>query len=469
MESRIDLEDLLQLVRRRGWIVALSVALALATAYGVTRLIAPTYEAAAKLFVDVSVPGAAPGVDLQYTSVAQGLVTTYADLAETRAVAEAAARRLDVPPAEIVGHVEADTQPGVQTLQVRARAGSAVRAAAFANAVAKALASRAESLTDRGSSSIRIEVVDAAVAPSRPASPRLVLILLFGALAGLMSGVGLALARERTDTVIRSEAQAEGELGLPVLGGVFRLSRRLQQEDALARHAHPRLAERYRSIAIALRSVVERGGQRRILITSAGADEGKTTVAVHLALALAEDGRQVALAEGDLRRPSLRSHFPAEGAPGLSDVIHRSRGRLLPESTAVAPGVKVLAAEESYADPGPLLRSSELERTLERAVEDHDYLLLDGPPVLAVSDAAVLARYVNAVVLVVRVGRSRAEDLRAAHGALRRLGVDVVGVVLVGTPLTRQHRAYEHAGADGAARVRPRFDSGKRLRELSRR
>lgn len=467
MENHTDLSTALQIARRRGWIAVVSVLLALGAAYGITRLIPATYEAAATIFVGGNVPQAENGLDLQYASLAQSLVTSYAELAETRAVAEEAARREGLTPGQVVGHVETESQPGLQVLKLRARAESAPLAAAVANAVAEALSERVSTLNGPASRRIGLQVIDAAAPPTRPASPRLFLNLVFGGLVGLLSGVGLALARERLDTRIRTAAQAERELGLPVLGVVPKLKRRIRRSEALARHAHPQVAEPYRSIAVALVGGAARGRkQGRILVTSARPQEGKTSVAAHLALALAEDNRRIALIEGDLRRPSLRRHFPSDKAPELNDVLYRTLDWRLPPSSNVCPGLNVLAAGKNRTDVGLILRAPEFERTLKAAVGDHDHLIVDAPPTLAVSDASVLARHADAVVIVVRAASTRADDVRAAQAAFRRLGVEVAGVVLIGGRLDPRSRYDYGAVPSRLLHVKPLHEY-KPLSEVS--
>jgi receptor protein-tyrosine kinase len=337
-----------------------------------------------------------------------------------------------------------------------------------ANAVAEALSERVSALNGATSRRIGVQVVDAAAPPARPASPRLFLNLVFGGLVGLLTGVGLALARERLDTRIRTAAQAERELGLPVLGVVPKIGRRIRRSEALARHAHHEVAEAYRSIAVALVGGAGRGPkQGRILVTSARPEEGKTTAAAHLALALAEDNRRIALIEGDLRRPSLRRHFPSDEAPELNDVLYRTPDWRLPASSGVCPGLKVLAAGESHTDVGLILRAPEFERTLEAAVADHDHVLLDAPPTLAVSDASVLARHADAVVIVVRAASTRAEDVRAAQAAFRRLGVDIAGVVLVGGRRDRRGRHYYGGTPSRLSQVKPLIHEVKPLSEVN--
>lgn len=448
-DGHTDIAGLLALVRRRGWILVLSVTGAVAAAWGVTQLVPPRYEATATLFVGARAPEEDPAIDLQYTSLAQSLVSSYAELAKTRAVAEEAAKSTGLPPERVIGQVEVESEPGLQILRLRARAAAPAPAVRLANALAGALEARVERLDRSTPTSVRVQLVDPAVSAGK-VSPRLLLNLVFGGLVGLLAGIAVAVARERLDARIRTVEDAERQLSMPVLGAVPKVRRRAMRGDALARHANPEIAEPHRSLAVVLTSLAKRAGARRILVTSSRPEEGKTTFASHLALALVEDNATVALLEGDLRRPSLREHFPADEAADLNDVLFRTADLRLPKSSRVLPGLDVLPAGESHPDAGLILRAPPFGSIVEAALGDHDFVILDAPPAVALSDASILARHADAVALVIRAGAARAEDVRAAHAAFTRLGVEVVGAVLVGVQASGRGR-YGYYGRGPAA------------------
>lgn len=456
-------------IPRAHWIVLASVASAVAAAYAVTLALPTQYEATATVFVGGTASGRdGDSLGAQYASVAQNLVASYAELAETRSVAETAAAAAGLSPAAVAGHVEAEARPGLQVLRIRTDARSASAARRAANGVAVALAEHVERLSGPAGE-VGIETVDPAVSPAHAVSPRLVVNLIFGGVVGLLFGVGLALARSRLAPSMKEAAAAERDLGVPVLAVVPSLGRRLRKLAAPTRHAHQGVAEPYRALAAALSSLADAGGKRRFVVAGARGEDDKAIVAAHLALALAEDNRDVALIEGDLRRPSLRRHFPSAAAPGANGALYKTVHGRLPKSAEVVPGLKVLAAGASSPDPAHALRSSDLLHTLEAAARSHDHVLVDAPPVLAVSDATVLGRRADGVLLVAREDASRA-DVRASCLALRRGGVEPAGIVLVAGKASRrtgyaQRTALSTRVANGLRGTKRR--AGRAVRRLA--
>jgi capsular exopolysaccharide synthesis family protein len=232
----------------------------------------------------------------------------------------------------------------------------------------------------------------------------------------------------------------------------------------MARHANPKLAEPYRRLALNVASVAGRGKSRRILITSARKREGKSTVAAQLACALAEDGHRTLVLDGDLRRPAQHRHFVA---PGPADATN-GRGGPPAEAASVVPvtpNLAVLAVNASEREPGAMLRDSNFRGALEHVGRDHDLVLIDSPPALAVSDSSVLARDSDAVIVVVRAGVTSADETREAIVSFKRLGIDVVGVVLVGACPSRDRRYYDSVDVNGifpAHQLRPLAPTGDR-------
>jgi Mrp family chromosome partitioning ATPase len=447
MNEHLDVGVALRVIRRRAWLVVVSALVALGAAHLVTGAQQRRYEATATLFIDAN-PAVASAMapdttatSIQLATLAQSMSTAYAALAQTRAVAVEAANRVGMPLSRVIGHVRAEGQPGVQLVRVHADATTSAAAARVANAAAQALADRASGLKGARAAHLRLDLVDPAQPPATPATPRPLLNLALGALLGLALGLGLATARERIDRRIRSASDAEASLGLPILGELPRLPRRSRRLSALDRQSIRRIADPYRALASSLMVATENGSHQRVLITSPGAQEGKSTTAAHLALALVQDGESVALFECDLHRPSLHRAFPETVRRPIAEVLAATNGVLSP-STQVLQGLKVVAPVPEDVNGLVSVRSAEFIQSLDVAGGEHGRVLLDCPPILSSSDTGALARRSDAAILVLAAGRTREEDAISATAALTRLGVPVLGVVLTGTRPSRRHTYY---------------------------
>ena len=459
MDATFDLSAAIQVARRRAWMVVLATALALAAAYAVTREIEPRYQATATVFVGGNAEGGDIVGNAQLAALAQSLVTSYARLAETEAVARRAAAEIDAPAAAVNGHVDADADPGIQLLRITAEASSAKRSAQIANAVARALKEKVAELSGARARTVGVQVIDVASPPAGRHSPNMSLNLLFGGLAGFLVGLALALGREKLDRRLRTAADAERELDVPVLGVLPRLSRRARRRHALARHSNPKIAEPYRRVALALGTIASRNGQQRILITSAHKSEGKSTVAAQLACAFAEDGQRTLLVEGDLRRPTLGRHFPMKNVRTVADEGARSgrkakaAQRKQEQAAVVAPNLTILSIDLDGADPGSVLRGRTFAENVVEAARERDRVLVDTPPMLAVADTTILSRHADAVLLVIRAGKTRADEAHEVVASFKRLGVETIGAVVVGAATSRRRRYYYGGPKDSAGNL----------------
>jgi len=205
------------------------------------------------------------------------------------------------------------------------------------------------------------------------------------------------------------------------------------------------VAEAYRTIRTNLRFSTVDKTLHTLLITSAGAGEGKSLTAANLAVVMAQLGLSVILVDADLRRSTQHKLFHLAKQPGLSDAL------LAPNQSPCAylqtvdiPNLSILTSGIEPPNPAELLGSQQMRRLLEQLQEQADVILLDTPPLLAVTDAAVLADYVHDVVLVVNAKRTHWEAAVRSVAALQRIGVHLCGVVL--NELSRSARGYADYG-----------------------
>jgi capsular exopolysaccharide synthesis family protein len=195
--------------------------------------------------------------------------------------------------------------------------------------------------------------------------------------------------------------------------------------------ANPRsaAAEAYRTLRTNIQLSSIDSPVRALLVTSASADEGKSTTLANLAVAFAQAGQRVVIVDSDLRRPSLHTIFGVANERGLISMLLEDDAPAPLVDTAV-PGLRLLPSGPIPPNPSELLGSKRVEQAIERLRADADLLLFDAPPVLAVSDAAVLSRRVDAALLIVSAGRTKRDHANRAKQQLERAGARLLGVVL---------------------------------------
>jgi capsular exopolysaccharide synthesis family protein len=306
--------------------------------------------------------------------------------------------------------------------------------AATLNAEFIAFVGELESPASGAESPVRVAVSDPPRLPAAPSSPRTSRNLAMAAVIGLLLGTGGAVARGRLDRSVRDAEEAAELAGAPVIGVVLR-DDSLQQKHAIDRNSSSRTAEAYRQLRTNLQFLHVDEPPKVIMISSAVPSEGKTTVAVNLALTLAEAGRSVTLIEGDLRRPRVTRYLGMVGGAGLTNILAGSAGLEDVLQSFGSGELNVIAAGPTPPNPSELLASSHMFKLIEELRSSNDFVLIDAPPLLPVADASGLAVLVDGVVLSIRYGSTRKDQLQQTRATLDRVGARTLGVVLNIVPL----------------------------------
>jgi len=262
-----------------------------------------------------------------------------------------------------------------------------------------------------------------------------------GSVLGLILGVGLALLLELMDTSIKTSRDVPRHVHVPILGTIPHVDDEEVKIDQveLASRTAPRsmVAEAFRAIRtnLLLSSPAER--QRTVLVASARPEEGRTTVAINLALSIAQNGRRVLLVDANFHRPAVQQFFPNAKGTGLSNILI-GQARLADAAvTTDLPNLDVLTSGPIPPNPTELLAGPYLSRMITEALERYDQIIFDGPPVLLVSDGLVLAGVVDGVILVCRAkATSRGVALRGRE-QLERVNGRIFGAVLNAAQVTR--------------------------------
>lgn len=313
-----------------------------------------------------------------------------------------------------------------------------------------------------------IRVIDSASAPSVPYKPNARDFEIYGMLLGCGGGIGLAIAIDkfskwRKSLTFAAPGHAPGILNVPELGVIpsatvdllprengsrwkwkrlpAGVRESLQEPKAveleIAKRKESFLAESFRMTLTSILLMSRRGLQRRILIvTSPNKGEGKTTIASNMAIAIAETGRKVLLIDADLRNPQLHTIFNVERQPGLTELIGRSNGngsvRPAPSicETQIPGAFLIPAGSTENANLSQVFHSVEIPVLLKRLSEQFDVILIDTPPVLQFSDARLMSRFADGVVLVVRSGVTGCESAVTAREQLAQDNIEVLGTIL---------------------------------------
>ena len=284
-----------------------------------------------------------------------------------------------------------------------------------------------------------VTVIDAAMQPFTPVSPNRKRIFLTSLIFGAILGLGAAVVLENLDDSVKSPDEVREQFGLSVVGTIPGIKDSdLPGENGaevarrLATHFDPRspVAEAYRSLRTNLAFARAHEAMRILVLTSPGPADGKSTTVANLAITFAQQGQRTLLIDGDLRRAVLDKMFKVPRSPGLTDVlVGRQRLHDVVHKTEID-HLSVVGSGPFPPNPSELLGSSAMRDVLRDAQTEFDIVLIDSPPLLAVTDAAVLATMADGAILVIRVGATAKAAVRRAVAQLQTVHGRMVGAVL---------------------------------------
>ncbi|MFI4975588.1 MAG: GumC family protein [Caulobacterales bacterium] len=280
-----------------------------------------------------------------------------------------------------------------------------------------------------GVSTNNISIVDRAEPPRAPSSPQPVLNLAIAAAAGLAMGIAVAFLREIMDQAVRVPADVETKLGLPMLGATPMLEKGVQPEQALADTRSP-LSEAYHSLRSALQFSTTDGFPRTLLVTSTRPGEGKSTTAIALAQNMARLGYRTLLVDADLRDPSLHKSMGADNRAGLSSVLTGAAKLAAIVQPTDTENLYVVPSGPLPPNPAELLSSNRLQLLVVAAISQFDMAIFDGPPVMGLADAPMIASSLTGTLLVIEAGRTGRAQARAALRRLAMANAHILGAVL---------------------------------------
>ncbi len=280
-----------------------------------------------------------------------------------------------------------------------------------------------------------ISIVDPAVAPPEPISPRPLLNTLVAAILGLLITGAIVLLVEYLTDALRNAEDVEEATGMPTLGSIGRMKpadgRREMYQLAVLLYPRSTISEAYRTLRANLEFSSIDTPIRSLLVASARSGEGKTVTSANLALVFAQAGRTVLLVDGDLRKPGIHAVFNLPNTQGLTTLLRGDPKQLDEIAQATEePNLRVLTTGPLPPNPGELLGSHRMRTFLDHAKSVVDLVVLDSPPLQVFADAPILGSLVDGTVVVIDAGHSRRRSVRLGREALARAGANVLGSVL---------------------------------------
>jgi succinoglycan biosynthesis transport protein ExoP len=483
----------LQILRHRKWWVGSIAVLGLAASLAFSLTAHKQYSASAQLLVQSSV-GASAVDSGQQRPVTQTDVQTELQLVTSAPVQQAVRARLKSTPAVSASEVgQTNVIAITATSQVPSRAAlianlyatafvqyrQAVASQSLATAEAQLrsqISSLAQQLSSfRGNTSSAeasallnqeavlkqqlaqmqvsgatdtgdVVLVTPAQAPVAPSSPKPVQDALLGLAAGLALGLGAAFLRDSLDDRLTSKEATEHAGGAPVLAMTPVVTSWRRQKPLVVSVTEPTspAAESYRSLRTSLQFARQEQQLRSVVVTSPGVGEGKTSTLANLGVVFAQAGERVVLVSCDLSRPRIGEFFGLDEREGLTSVLLGER--TLEEAVLPVPGcdrLSLLPSGPVPPNPAELLNNARIRDIFSRLRDHFDLVLIDSPPVLPVTDAAILAQYADATLMLAAAGQTRRADLHRAVEKLDQVGATIPGLVL--NKVTRQTgRYYEY-------------------------
>lgn len=465
----MELQDYLTILRKRWLSILLITVLAAGGAVGLTLTMKPQYQATTQLYV--SVQGQASTSDLlQGANYSRQQVTSYLQFVTSPKVlgpvidSMGLAERADT----LAADVSATSPLNSSLVNITVTDPSPALAAAKANAIGsqfRDFVSTLETPPSGRDSTVKVSVVRDAAAPEAPSSPKLKLNVALGLLVGLALGVGVAVVREVLDTRVRTAQDIARVTDTSIVGTIVFDEDTPNHPLILQSDPHSQRAEAMRRLRTNVQFLNVNDRPQSIVVTSALPGEGKSTTVANLAIALADTGARVALVDADLRRPAVARNMGIEGAVGLTTILI-GRAQLTDVIQPWGNGyLHVLPAGQIPPNPSELLGSLAMQRLLDQLTSTYDIVLVDTPPLLPVTDAAILTKMTAGALVVVSADKLHRNQLSEALESLERVDAPVLGIVL-----NRQRRKpsegyeyYEYRSANGATtrrrRATPRAES----------
>lgn len=445
----MDLRDLLSILRSRWVVISCMTLIAVFVALGASLLMTPRFETKIQFYVTVASSDSAASA-YQGSLGAQQRVQSYAALVQSTEIAREVLEEsgVDLTPNQVVSNSTATADADTVLLDISVSDTEPERALRVAEAFGSVLPRVIQTLEtpDGGGPALsKLTVVNPPGLPAEPVAPRTEENIALGLVLGLLAGIGLALLVDVMDRRIKSKEQLENVINKPVVGSIpFRKKEDKQpgaEHIVPFREGHSPAAESFRRLRANLQFLRVDSPPRVFVITSSVPTEGKSETAINLSLALAEAGHKVLLVEADLRRPRVVNYLSMPDKIGLTNVLTGQASFEDVVQETRYDGVHLLACGPLPPNPSELLSSGVATKLFAELREIYDFVVIDSPPLLPVTDGALLAKITDGAFLVVRSHRTTTDQVSQSVDNLEKTDATLLGVVMVANKPIRKGSA----------------------------
>ena len=443
----MSFRECLQVARDRWRLITACTLLGVLAALGVSLVMQPQYASQVTMFISARATDTQDAYQGNLLSAQK--TKSYVALLTSQRLSDEVIRHVPVSttPDELSKRITASAKPDTVLLTASVTDSSPQQAQMLAKAVGEqfvTLVTDLERPSDGGAPTVNAKIVQPATLQMRPTAPDPPRYAAYGLFLGLVVGLAAAFMRNALDTTIKSAEQLTELTRLPNLGTVGYDPKASSRPLIVHDHPHAPRAEAFRQIRTNLQYVDIDKAASLIAVTSSLPEEGKSTTLCNLAIASAQAGARVAVVEADLRRPNCSRYLGLEGAVGLTSVLI---GRV-PLSEALQPWgdmLSVLSSGPTPPNPSELLASRRMQNVLKSLQDQFDVVFIDTPPVLPVTDAAVLAAHCDGALLVVQHGRATRDHVTSSLASLSGVGARLFGTVVNMAPIAHKSSYYYYS------------------------
>lgn len=430
METRdyeVGLKQFIKMVVSRFWMIAVIVVFTSSiTAVFSLKIVDKVYEASSRLVISTKVETG----NLRYDDVMlnQRLVKTYSEIIKSRSIADKVINSLGLTMSHIdfAKKVQVNSVSDTEVIEIRVRDNNPQLAARITDELSKVFIEKIVTMINIDN----IQILDRAVIPDIPVSPKPVLNIIVASFLGVMLGIGVVLLMEYLDSTMKTLEDVKKYLSIPILACIPYVNTK-KYSIKLVTYYEPKchVSEIYRMLRTSINFANVDTELKTIVVTSSGNGEGKSTSVSNLAISMVRMGYRVLLVDADLRNPSIHTIFNIDNNYGLTNVLMGGKIEYMVQGISSLP-IDILPSGSLAANPSEMLGSNRMKWFLEECKKDYDIVLIDSSPIGLVTDSAILSSICDGTIMVVAAGEVQIEEVIKSKELMDKVRGKILGVVL---------------------------------------